>query len=138
LPEQLRICFAGPMLGGRGGWVPNPAEELARHFEAEGVECRLVSQHTNRVVRLFDTLVQLPRWRTSVDVVVVMTYSGAAFAVGLATVVVARLLRLPVVLHLHGGNLPDLARRRPRLVCLLFALGKSVFAHWVFIWVWLS
>ena len=116
------------MLGQRPGWVPNPAEKLADLLAAEGLECKLVSSHPNRAVRFFDTLVNIARWRRRVDVVVVQMYSGPAFVVGWATVLVARAVGLPVVLHLHGGNLPRLAQRHPGAMRRLMARATAVVA----------
>ena len=100
------------MLGGRRDWVPNPAEMLAASSRTEDVG--VGSSRSIPTVRFASST----PWRCSlvggrsIDVVVVMIYSGPAFVVAMLTVGFARLLGLPVVLHLHGGNLP-VARTTP-------------------------
>jgi len=68
------------------------------------------------------------RWRHRVDVVVVLVYSGMGFAVAEATTAVARAAGLPVVLWLHGGNLPDFAVDHPRRARRLLARAAVVVA----------
>lgn len=65
--------------------------------------------------RLIDTTVSLARWRGEVDAIVAMVFSGPGFAFAdLAGLLGRHLLRRPLVLWLHGGNLPAFAARHPR------------------------
>jgi len=124
----MRVGIAGPLLGGHDGWVASPGQALADRWRAEGAEVRTTSGQIGRVRRLADTVVTVARWRHRVDVVVVLVYSGMGFAVAEATTAVARAAGLPVVLWLHGGNLPDFAAAHPRRVKRLLARGAAVVA----------
>src|SRR5262245_39007257 len=113
------------MLGRHRGWVPNPAEALGPLLEADGYGVRLTSTRIDRASRAADTVACLFRWRSWADVVVVMVYSGPAFAMaGLATAA-ARAGGRPVVHALHGGDLPTFVASHPRRVVALLGQGRS-------------
>lgn len=101
-----RVCFVGPMLGRHEGWVTTQGEILVDRFAGEGWEVRETSRQVGRLVRLVDTVSCLVRWHRSVDVVVIAVFSGLGFVVADVASLVARLLGLPVVMVLRGGNLP--------------------------------
>jgi L-malate glycosyltransferase len=124
--SRPRLCFAGPLLGTNPGWVPSQAEILAEHFRAEGYEVRLTSRRVRRLPRLVDTVVALVRWRRHVDVLHVLVFSGPGFGMADLTATLGRMLRLPVVLHLRGGALPEFARRHPRWVRRVLGRGDAL------------
>lgn len=110
-----RIGLVGPMLGHRAGWAPGPGEVLAELLEDAGLSAVTTSAQPRGPARLLDTALSLARWRGEVDAVVAMVFSGLGFAFAdLAGLLARRLLRRPLVLWLHGGNLPAFAARRPR------------------------
>lgn len=111
-----RLLFAGPALGRHPGWVTTQGEILADRFAAEGWEVRETSTVIGRVGRTIDTIRSVVRWRNDVDVVIVAVFSGPAFGIGAVTTILCRLLGIPVVSVLRGGNLPDFADRHGRLV----------------------
>ena len=110
----LRVGVAGPLLGESEGWVPSPGEALAGHLRTEGHDVRTTSPVVGRVGRVVDTVRTLRRWRGDVDVAVVMVFSGPAFAMADVSTRVLTGSGIPVVLWLHGGNLPAFAERHPR------------------------
>lgn len=110
------VCFVGPMLGSHNSWVPSPAELLASHLEQEGIPTMLTSQWRSPVPRLFDTIWSMIRWTSRVEVFVVFVYSGQAFANADIASLVAKILGKPLILALHGGNLPDFKNRHPTWV----------------------
>jgi glycosyltransferase involved in cell wall biosynthesis len=114
--ERPRLCFVGPMLGRNPGWVTTQGEVLADLFSADGWTVLETSKQASRVVRLLDTVSCLIRWRRSIDIVVLSVFSGRAFVMADVTSTLARLLRLPVVMVLHGGNLPTFRTQHPRWV----------------------
>lgn len=108
-----RLCIVGPMLGRHPGWVTTQGEILVDRFAADGWEVRETSRQIGRAVRLVDTVACLVRWRRHIDVTVISVFSGMGFVMADLASLVARLLGLPVVLVLRGGNLPDFALAHP-------------------------
>ena len=111
--SRPRILFVGPMLGRHPGWVPNPAEELAPRLAASGYPCQLVSDRAGRFARLADILGTILKQRRQTDVVCLQVYSGSSFLVSDLASLLARGLRLPVVMVLHGGGLPSFIEQHP-------------------------
>lgn len=101
------------MVGRDTDQVTTQGEVLGDLFRSEGWQVRQTSSAANRWVRLVDTLSCLIRWRHSIDLVVLSVFSGPAFVVADSASVVTRLLRLPVVMVLHGGNLPAFESNHP-------------------------
>lgn len=126
--EGRRIGFAGPMLGSHAGWVVSQQEILAKRMAAEGSTVRCTSDRIGRIGRLLDTTLSLMRWRGQVDVVIIAVFSGPGFWLADITSRVARLCRLPQILVLHGGNLPQFAARHRGSVKRLFRRANSVVA----------
>jgi L-malate glycosyltransferase len=112
--DLARIGIIGPLLGVRDGWVTSQGEVLADHWRRAGHEVVTASSHPQWLVRLLDTLVTIVRRRRDVDVWIVMTFSGRGFAMADAQTWLAKATGRPVVVHLHGGNLPAFTRRHPR------------------------
>jgi glycosyltransferase involved in cell wall biosynthesis len=130
---ERSLLLVGPMLGGNPGWVTSQGELLAELFSAGGSEVRLTSTMPNRVLRLFDTVISLLRWARQSDVVILMVFSGPAFLIADLASWVTKLLRRPLVMALHGGNLPDFARRHPRWVERVMRRGDAHLAPTAFL-----
>ncbi|MCA9952389.1 MAG: glycosyltransferase family 4 protein [Anaerolineales bacterium] len=82
---------------------------LAQHFVDAGYVVHTTSSYPNRILRLVDMVLSLIRWRKQIDIVVVMVFSGSAFfLVDIASWLSCR-LNIPLILWLHGGNLPQFA-----------------------------
>jgi glycosyltransferase involved in cell wall biosynthesis len=110
------------MLGQHPGWVPNPAEHLAPRLQEMGFACTLTSRKINRYLRMADILGTLYHQRDQVDIVCLQVYSGLGFLVSDVASWLSRRLGKPVVMVLHGGDLPEfLVRNR--------AWGKRVLSR---------
>ena len=109
-----RIGFVGPMLGRNAGWVTTQGEVLADLFRGERWHVRETSTRPSRLGRMADTTWSILRWRGEVDIVVLSVFSGPAFAMADWSSILTRLLRIPTVMVLHGGNLPAFAKSHPR------------------------
>lgn len=123
-----RVGVVGPLLGANPGWVVTQGEVLATHLAEDGLIVRTTSSVVPRVRRALDVARTVTRWRGSVDVVVVLAFSGAAFSMTELGVRSARRLGVPVVVWLHGGNLPEYARRHPHRVRRVLALADRLVA----------
>ncbi len=98
------------MIGRNPGRVTTQGEVLADLFASEGWTVLETSTQPRRPLRLMDTISCLLRWRRSIDLVVLSVFSGPAFVMADVASALARALRLPMVMVLHGGNLPDFER----------------------------
>ena len=80
------------------------------------------SGRRSRIGRLFHMLVSVVGLRKRVSVVLIDTYSTLNFYYALAVSQLCRLLRVPYIPILHGGNLPARLARSPRS-------SRSIFRH---------
>jgi glycosyltransferase involved in cell wall biosynthesis len=101
---------------------------LAEHLQADGVGVVTTSPVVGRFARAADVARTVRSWRGDVDVVVVLGYSGPAFAMTDLGCRCARRLDVPVVLWLHGGNLPRFAERHPRWARAVLAAADRLVA----------
>jgi glycosyltransferase involved in cell wall biosynthesis len=101
------------MLGANPGWGPSHGEVLGELLLRSGYEVLLTSRCLNRGLRLCDMAGSLLRWARRVDIVVVMVFSGLGFGAADVPSWIAKRLHKPLVLALHGGNLPAFAGRHP-------------------------
>ncbi|MEZ5182466.1 MAG: glycosyltransferase family 4 protein [Acidimicrobiales bacterium] len=99
------IGFVGIHAGGRAGQPTAQDEILARLFAAEGHHVRAASSREHQVPRTLEQVAAMVGWR-DVDVLVVATFSGTSFLIAELAALLARRRRRPLVLFLHGGNLP--------------------------------
>jgi glycosyltransferase involved in cell wall biosynthesis len=124
----MRVLLVGPMLGSNPGWVTSQGEILGEHLERSGYEVVLTSRHPGRPRRLLDTTATTVARRRWADVAVVMVFSGPGFALADLNALAARAAGIPVVLHLHGGNLPEFTARHPRWARRVLGGGACVVA----------
>jgi glycosyltransferase involved in cell wall biosynthesis len=68
------------------------------------------------------------RARRSYDLIQLDVYSGAAFSWAEWVSKLASTLGKPIVLTLHGGNLPEFARSHPRRISRLFSRASGITA----------
>lgn len=123
--ERPRVLLIGNHLSRHLGSL-TAGEELAHRLAAAGWTVTTTSHRRRRLPRLLDM------WRTlrtaDCDVAVVDVYSGLAFRwAELAARILTR-RSVPFVLTLHGGRLPELARRSPDRVRRLLAAAGAVTA----------
>lgn len=104
------------MLGRHPGWVVSQGEILAELLRARGQQVHLTSTELNPIRRAVDMVRTLATSRHTIDVTVVMVFSGRGFAAADLTSWVARRLGQPLIYCLRGGNLPTFAARHPRWI----------------------
>lgn len=127
MTDRLRIGVYGPHLGGNQGWVVSQGEVLVDLLSRAGHRVRQASTKPARLPRAVDTAVTVLRHRRSIDVAIVEIFSGPSFAMAEMTIALARAASTPVVVWLHGGNLPTFARRhRRRVATLLRSADRAV------------
>lgn len=127
LARKLRVLFVGthllPTAGNR-----SVGEGLADGLARSGFQVTLTSRVRSRPLRVLDMLVTAWRCRDNYDVAQVDVYSGAAFRWAEWVARVIRAARKPYILTLHGGNLPEFAKRNPVRVARLLGSAAAVTA----------
>src|SRR5690606_13801491 len=86
----------------------------------EGYQVSYASSKPNKVSRLLDMLWSCLHLRNKVDVVLIDTYSTQNFYYALLVSQLCRVLGLPYIPILHGGNLPQRLETNPKLCRALF------------------
>lgn len=126
--EAATIGIFGPHLGGNPGWVTSQGEVLRDLLRSAGNDILDASDRPRRLPRAADTLATIGRHGRRLDAAVVAVFSGPGFAMAEFTREALRPFRVPVVLVLHGGNLPDFAAHHPRRVRRLLRSAAVVVA----------
>lgn len=112
--QHPRLCFIGPLVGMHFGNVTTQPQILVELFRGEGYPVIAASSCRNRYVRLLDIVQTVISRRREMDVLVLAVYSGASFVVEDIVSRLAKRLKIPLVMFLHGGSMPDFMARYPR------------------------
>lgn len=113
--------FLSASYGSRG-----VCEDLAARLSATGWSVITTSRQVSRWPRLFDMVSTAWCRRREYAVAQVDLFSGAAFVWAEVVCRVLQGARKPFVLTLHGGNLPEFARRHPVRARRLLASAAAV------------
>lgn len=111
--DRPRLCVIGPMIGYNPGQVTTQSQFLYELFKKEGYTVVAASRYLNRYRRFADILLTILTSRHLYDIVIMDIYSGPSFVVEDAASLLAKALGKPVVMVLHGGNLPVFMARFP-------------------------
>jgi glycosyltransferase involved in cell wall biosynthesis len=103
-------------------------EELADRLEHDGWIVHRTSTRLNRPLRLLDMAASVWRLRREYCVGHLAVFSGPAFLWAEAAALAFRMAGRPFVISLHGGNLPEFARRWPGRVRRLLKMARTVVA----------
>lgn len=103
-------------------------EELALHMDKYGWHMILVSRKVNKFARLLDMLWIIISQQKAYAIAKVDVFSGSAFLWAFFCAWVLKLLGKPLILTLHGGNLPGYASRHPGRVKWLLEKADAVTA----------
>ncbi len=104
---------------GRHGQTPTMGMSLVQLFTMEGFKVKSVSAQRNKLLRLADMILAIIKNRKN-SVVLLATYSTTAFYFSWGCSMVCRLLKVPYIPCLHGGNLPERMLRSPKKCGQLF------------------
>ncbi len=128
LPPSPSLLVVDNFLAASGATTRTVNEDLADRLEGRGWRVLRTSRRQNRFLRLADMLLTVWRQRRAYDVALVGVYSGAAFFWAEAVTTLLKRLGKPVVLVLHGGNLPVFCRRWPRRAWRLWSQADQLVA----------
>jgi glycosyltransferase involved in cell wall biosynthesis len=121
-----RLCIVGPLLGRNPGWVISQGEILSHLLEKDGYSVKKTSRFPGRVPRLADTVSSLIAWRNEIDLVILMVFSGNAFGMADISSLLAQKLKKPVILWLHGGDLPGFYKKHPHWTRRVLDRGLAI------------
>lgn len=119
------LLLVGNFLSATTG-VRSVSEDLATQLVGQGWPVLTTSTKPGRWARLGDMLNTIWRRRLEYNVAHVEVYSGPAFVWAEATCTLLARLGKPFILTLHGGNLPNFARRWPGRVRRLLKAARAV------------
>jgi glycosyltransferase involved in cell wall biosynthesis len=119
------ILLVGNFLSQDSG-VRFVCEDLAERLTAAGWSVMITSAKLNRPSRMLDMLSTIYRQRRKYHLALVDVYSGPSFIWAEAACMALKMLGKPIVLTLHGGNLPNFARRWPGRVGRLLGSATLV------------
>lgn len=108
--------------------TPYINDELIRRLRRDGWKIQTSSKHKSRVLFLFDLAWTILSRRKSYQLAEVDVFSGFAFSWAELSVKLLHFLQKPIILVLHGGNLPEFANRHPARVGKVLALASAVVA----------
>lgn len=127
------MCIAGNLVGRNPGFVTTQGLLLAELLADDGFDVIAGSSKSNKLRRLVEICWMISRNCRRINVLILEVYSGAGFFPADAASLLAKLLGIPSVLVLHGGNLPDLAEKYPRWVKRVFSRASALVAPSTFL-----
>jgi glycosyltransferase involved in cell wall biosynthesis len=111
--RNIRVCQVGPMVGRNAGHVTTQGEILTDGLRREGYPVTSTSAQPNRYWRLLDILWTLLRHGRQIDVQWLHVYGGPSFVVEDMASLLGRLFGQRIIMHLHGGNMPQFMAKHP-------------------------
>ena len=99
---------------------PTTTKHLSEILISIGFEVNIYSNKKNKVVRLFDMILGVFKNKDS-SYILIDTYSTTNFYYALLISQLARILRIPYIPILHGGNLPYRLKKFPYFSKLIFS-----------------
>lgn len=112
--KKPRLCVVGNLLGQNPGYVTTQGQIIAGRFSESGFGVVTASSRVNSLARLFDVVWTLFRHRQTIDLVIAEIYSGRGFVIADVASMIGKILRIPTVGVLHGGDLPRFCADNPR------------------------
>lgn len=112
--SKLRLCFVGNMLGQNTGYTTSQGQIIADLFVCEGFEVTRASSKINRAARMLEIASVLIKNRRNFDVVILDVYSGLNLIMAEIVGLICKFFKLPLIMVLHGGNLPKFVEEKPR------------------------
>ncbi len=106
---------------------------LTQALEGEGFKLICKSAFQNKLARILDMVKGTLVYGYRMDNVLIDTYSTQNFYYALVVSQVCRLLQIPYIPILHGGNLPQRLKQNPKLSKMLFQPAKVLVSPSVYL-----
>ncbi|MEP7036988.1 MAG: glycosyltransferase family 4 protein [Acidobacteriota bacterium] len=101
------------MLGRNADYITTQGQIVADLFAVEGYKITCVSSKINRTARLAEIILTLIKEHRKFDVVLLEVYSGLYFIIASVAGFLCKFFKLPLIMILHGGNLPAFTQKYP-------------------------
>lgn len=128
MTKKTRLCFVGNMMGRNAGSVTTQGQITADLFAAEGYEVVDVSSKLNRLARLMEIITVLIKNRHRFELVLLEVYSGLSFVIAETTSLLCKIFKLPLIMVLHGGKLPEFIEKHPHWTKRVLRRANSLVA----------
>ncbi|MCH2489701.1 MAG: glycosyltransferase family 4 protein [Flavobacteriales bacterium] len=120
--QKRSVLYIGNKLSKSGSTVTS-IETLGAFLRQEGFRVRTASSLRNKYLRMLHMLWSTLRYSATIDKVLIDTYSTQNFLYAVAVAKLCRLLKLPYIPILRGGNLPERLKSSPSQCQKLFGLA---------------
>lgn len=120
---EKRILYVGNKLSRKGITVTS-IETLGRFLESEGIVVYTASSIKNKAFRLLDMIFKTFKYSRKIDYVLIDIYSTQNFYYAVTIGNVCRLLKVPYIPILRGGDLPKRLKKSPSQSKKLFHGAK--------------
>lgn len=121
--NRISILYIGNKLSAHG-LTPGVIEALGPNLQKLGFQMHYAGTKLNPLIRIFEMLWKTISLRNRVQLLLIDTYSTNAFWFSFIIGTLARVLRIPYVPILHGGNLPSRLDKWPKISRFLFSRSK--------------
>ena len=121
--KKRTLVYIGNKGAARGGTATN-IDTLSALLEQEGYVVYTASAQKNKILRLLQMIRITLLYAKRADAVLIDTYSTQNFYYAVVIARICRLLKVPYIPILHGGNLPERLKRSPKLCKKLFEGAK--------------
>lgn len=111
--NKFCLGFIGSMSGEDSDVNLTMGQIIAGKFHQAGYPIVLASSKHNRSVRLLDMLVTILSRYKDIHVLIIQVYSGLSFVYVDICSWFGKLLGLPTIFHVHGGDIPSLIEKKP-------------------------
>ncbi len=122
MPDQKKIIYIGNLLV-RHGLTPTSISTLGEKL-SELAPLIQSSDKINKVQRLFDMIFTILRYKGSIKVVLIDTYSGIAFIYAFFSAMICRLYGINYIPIIRGGGLPEILLRKKSIANMVFLYSK--------------
>ncbi len=122
--KERSLLYIGNRLSKKGGTVTS-IETLGLFLRKEGYTVYMASSKPNKVLRLLDMMFATIKYAPKVSVVLIDTYSTQNFYYAVTIANLCRLLRVPYIPILRGGDLPSRLTNNKKTSWKLFNGAKT-------------
>ena len=122
--RKKSLLYLGNKLSKKGKTISS-VETLGALLQLEGYHIISASTFGNKALRMLDMLWTTVRYSRQISIVLIDTYSTQNFYYAVIVGKLCRILNLPYIPILHGGNLPSRLKRNPKLCKRLFSASKT-------------
>jgi glycosyltransferase involved in cell wall biosynthesis len=117
------ILYLGNKLQIRGN-NPTLIDILTHVLRSENLKVYAYSSKKNKAIRLADMLFAILKHRKKIDITLIDTYSTSAFWFAYLSAKLCRFLKIPYILILHGGELPNRFNKNKKEVLAILNNAK--------------